>query len=72
VALLDRIKSISNITISTLRTQNTTDAGASLPPLQPVEGPADRALEGYGKDHRIGKQADAGICKSLSFFNGGM
>ena len=52
--------------------QNTTDAGASLPQLQPVEGPADRALEGCGKDHGIGKRADAGMCKSQSFFNGGI
>jgi len=33
--------------------QNVTDVGASLPPLQPVERPADRALEGGGKGHRM-------------------
>jgi hypothetical protein len=34
-----------------VRKQNATDAGASLPPLQPVERPADSALEGGGKGH---------------------
>jgi hypothetical protein len=32
-----------------VRKQNATDAGASLPPLQLVEIPADRALESEGQ-----------------------
>jgi hypothetical protein len=34
-----------------VRKQNATDAGACLPLLQPVERPADRALEGGRKGH---------------------
>ena len=34
-----------------VRKLNAADAGASLPPLQPVESPADRVLEGGGKGH---------------------
>jgi hypothetical protein len=30
-----------------------TDAGASLPPLQPMERPADDAAEDVGKGHRL-------------------
>jgi hypothetical protein len=31
---------------------SSTDAGASLPPLQPMERPADDALENIAKGHR--------------------
>jgi len=34
-----------------VRKQSATDAGASLPPLQPVEGLAESALEGGRKGH---------------------
>jgi len=34
-----------------VRKQNTTDSGASLPSLQPVERPAESALEGSGQGH---------------------
>jgi len=34
-----------------VRKRNATDAGASLLPLQPVEGPAESALEGGRKGH---------------------
>jgi len=34
-----------------VRKQNATDAGASLPPLQPVVRPAESALEGGEKGH---------------------
>ena len=33
--------------------RSSTDAGASLPPLQPMETPAEDALEDGGKDHRL-------------------
>jgi hypothetical protein len=33
--------------------RNTTDAGASLPPLQPVERPAESALEGGVEGYRM-------------------
>ena len=32
---------------------SSTDAGASLPPLQPMERPADDTLEDSGKGHRL-------------------
>jgi len=34
-----------------MQKQNTTDAGASLLPLQPVVIPAESTLEGVGKGH---------------------
>jgi len=34
-----------------VQNQNSTDTGASLPPQQPVETPADTLLEGGGKGH---------------------
>jgi hypothetical protein len=33
--------------------RSSTDAGASLPPLQPMERPAEDALEDGGKGHRL-------------------
>jgi hypothetical protein len=33
--------------------RSSTDAGASLPPLQPMERPAEDVLEDGGKDHRL-------------------
>jgi len=49
-----------------VRKRNTIDAGASLPPLQPVERLVESALEGGGKGHWM-ESGQMPACANLCF-----